>query len=84
MPRILCPSAFVPPGFHVENAVQDGGITIITVRHTSKTSRCPNCAVIAERVHSRYGVIAESSQNPTLSSVEWLGPWVSEGPEGIL
>jgi transposase len=54
MPRILCPSAFVPPGFHVENAVQDGGITIITVRHTSKTSRCPNCAVIAERVHSRY------------------------------
>ena len=54
MPQHLCPSAFVPPGFRVENAVQEGVVTIITVRHTSKSSRCPNCAVIAERVHSRY------------------------------
>jgi transposase len=54
MPRSLHPAAFVPPGFHVENAVQDGAITIITVRHTSKSSQCPGCATIAERVHSRY------------------------------
>jgi len=54
MPRSLRPSTFVPPGFHVENAVQDGGIAIITVRPTSKKSGCPSCAVIAERVHSHY------------------------------
>jgi hypothetical protein len=54
MPRSLHPSAFVPPGFHVENAIHDGATTIITVRPTSKSSRCPNCAAIAERVHSRY------------------------------
>jgi len=54
MPRSLRPSAFVPPGFHVENAIHDGATTIITVRPTSKSSRCPNCAAIAERVHSRY------------------------------
>ena len=47
MPRSLQPSAFVPPGFHVENAVHDGALTIITVRHTSKASRCPSCAMIA-------------------------------------
>jgi transposase len=54
MPHSLRPAAFVPAGFHVENAVQDGAITIITVRHTSKSSQCPGCATIAERVHSRY------------------------------
>ena len=41
MPRSFRPSAFVPPGFHVENAVHDGGITIITVRPTSKYKRMP-------------------------------------------
>ena len=54
MPRSLRPAAFVPPGFHVENAVQDVAITVITVRHTSKSSQCPGCATIAERVHSHY------------------------------
>ncbi|PPD10125.1 MAG: transposase [Methylocystis sp.] len=54
MPRSLHPAAFVPPGFHVENAVQDGAITVITVRHTSKSSQCPGYATIAERVHSHY------------------------------
>lgn len=44
----------MPPGFHVENAVQDGALTTITVRHASKTSRCPSCAATADRVHSRY------------------------------
>lgn len=53
MPRTLRPSTIVPPGFRVED-IQDGAITMITVRHTSPTSQCPNCAVIAERVHSRY------------------------------
>lgn len=54
MPCSLRPSAFVPAGFHVESAVHDGGITTITVRHTSKTSQCPSCAATAERIHSRY------------------------------
>ena len=54
MPHNLRPSAFVPPGFHVENAVQDGALTTITVRHASKTSRCPSCAATANQVHSRY------------------------------
>lgn len=54
MLRSLRPSAFVPPGFHVESAVQDGAMAVITVRHVSKTSRCPDCAAITERIHSRY------------------------------
>ena len=54
MPRSLRPSAFVPAGFHVENAIHDGAITIITVRPTSKSSRCPTCTADAERIHSRY------------------------------
>jgi len=54
MPSILCPSALVPPGFHAESAVHHGAMTVITVRYKSKASRCPDCAAIAERVHSRY------------------------------
>ena len=54
MPRNLRPSAFLPVGFQVENAIHDGDITIITVRSTSRSSRCPKCAANAERVHSRY------------------------------
>ncbi len=54
MPRNLRPSAFLPVGFQVENAIHDGEITIITVRSTSRSSRCPKCAANAERVHSRY------------------------------
>nr|WP_245257209.1 transposase family protein [Methylocystis rosea] len=50
----LAPSAFVPAGFHVENAIHDGAVTIITVRPTSKSSRCPTCTADAERIHSRY------------------------------
>lgn len=48
------PRPFVHPGFHVKNAVQNGAITIIMVRHTSKSRQCPGCATIAERVHSDY------------------------------
>jgi transposase len=29
-------------------------MTAITVRHMIKTSRCPDCTAIAERIHSRY------------------------------
>ncbi|PNG24182.1 ISL3 family transposase [Methylocella silvestris] len=52
--RSLRPSAFVPPGFSVESAVHDGAMTVITVRHMSKSSRCPDCEAITERIHSRY------------------------------
>ncbi len=54
MSRTLYPSTIVPPGFRVESAVNDGAVTIITVRHTGKSSSCPGCAADAERVHSRY------------------------------
>ena len=54
MSRTLHPSTIVPPGFRVESAVDDGAVTIITVRHTGKSSSCPGCAADAERVHSRY------------------------------
>jgi transposase len=54
MLRSFRPSAFVPRGFHVESAVHDGAMTVITIRHMIKTSRCPDCAAIAERIHSRY------------------------------
>ena len=54
MLRSFRPSAFVPPGFHVESAVHDGAMTVITVRHMIKTSRCPDCTAIAECIHSRY------------------------------
>jgi hypothetical protein len=54
MLRSLRPSAFVPPGFHVESAVHDGAMTVITVRHMIKTSRCLDCTAIAERIPSRY------------------------------
>ena len=45
---------------------------------------------ISDRMHRRMKnfrrirVIAESSQNPTLSGVEQLGPRASEGTEGVL
>ena len=54
MSRTLHPSTIVPPGFRVESAVDDGAVTIITVRDTGKSSSCPGCAADAERVHSRY------------------------------
>ena len=54
MSRTLHPSTILPPGFRVESAVDDGAVTIITVRHTGKSSSCPGCAADAERVHSRY------------------------------
>lgn len=54
MQQILRPSALVPPGFMVESAVCDGGGTVITVRHMSKTGVCPTCGATSERIHSRY------------------------------
>ena len=54
MPRNLHPSTFVPPGFRVESAVDDGETTIITMRHMGLSSSCPDCAAASDRVHSRY------------------------------
>jgi transposase len=54
MPQSLHPSTIVPPGFRIESAVDDGAVTIITVRHAGKSNPCPGCSADAERVHSRY------------------------------
>jgi transposase len=54
MARTLRPSDFVPRGFHVESAADDGAMIVITVRPTSKTGRCLDCSAIATRVHSHY------------------------------
>ena len=52
--QALRPSALVPHGFEVANAVCDGATTVITVRHMSKANPCPSCGASSERVHSRY------------------------------
>jgi transposase len=54
MSRNIHPTTFVPPGFCVESAVDDGAVMVITMRHMGKSSSCPGCAATAERVHSRY------------------------------
>lgn len=54
MSRTPHPSTIVPPGFRVESIVDDGDVTVITVRHMGHSSSCPGCAADAERVHSRY------------------------------
>ena len=47
-------STLVPRGFAAESAVFGDTGTLITVRHARKTSACPRCGRISERVHSRY------------------------------
>src|SRR5436190_17545020 len=54
MQQALRPSALVPLGFVVENATCDGATTVITVRHASRSSPCPECGTSSERIHSRY------------------------------
>jgi transposase len=47
-------SELVPPGFAADNALSDGGGTVITIRATNEYSQCPSCGVASGRVHSRY------------------------------
>lgn len=54
MVQALRPSALVPRGFVVEEAVGDDGGALITVRPLSRSNACPGCGTISERVHSRY------------------------------
>src|SRR3954449_13219333 len=54
MQHALRPSALVPPGFEAVSAVSDGGMTVITVCHSSRASPCPGCGARSGRVHSRY------------------------------
>jgi len=54
MQRTFRPSALVPPGFAVDEAVFDGATAVITVRSTAAGSFCPGCGGISRRVHSRY------------------------------
>jgi len=54
MQQALWPSAIVPRGFVVENAVSDGAATVITVHGTSTAGTCPGCGRSSARIHSRY------------------------------
>jgi hypothetical protein len=54
MARTLRLSDFVPRGFRVESAVDDGARIVVTLHPTSETSSCPDCGTIAARIHSRY------------------------------
>lgn len=48
------PSALVPAGTVVEDARQEGEVTVITVRAAASEAACPSCGALARRVHSRY------------------------------
>ena len=54
MQQGLRPSALVPRGFIVDEAVNDGGGALITMRPRAKASICPECGTSSERIHSRY------------------------------
>jgi transposase len=54
MARTLRPSDFVPRGFRVESAADDGAMIVVTLHPTNETSSCPDCGTIATRIHSRY------------------------------
>ena len=54
MQHALRSSALVPDGFLVESATCDVGIALITIRPVCKTSSCPKCGAISDRIHSRY------------------------------
>lgn len=50
----LRPSAVVPCGFVVESVVCENRAAVMTVRHASEASACPDCGTSSKRVHSRY------------------------------
>jgi len=53
MQQTVRASALVPRGFIVNDTINDGGGTVITVRPASKASACPGCGMRSDRVHSR-------------------------------
>ena len=54
MQNALRPSSLVPAGFAVTSAASAGPVTIVEVRSTGASSRCPACGAASRRVHSRY------------------------------
>jgi len=54
MPQGLRPSALVPRGFAVDGISSDGSDLVIAVRAVGRANKCPGCATISERIHSRY------------------------------
>lgn len=48
------PSALVPAGMIVEDARQEGGVTVITVKATAGEAACPVFGALASGGHSRY------------------------------
>ena len=54
MARSLRPSALVPVGLVVDDVGIDGGLMVIAVRSGAGDAACPDCGIVARRVHSRY------------------------------
>ena len=54
MARSLRPSALVPAGLAFDGVRFGGAVTEITVRSGAADAQCPDCGVVASRVHSRY------------------------------
>ncbi len=47
-------SSLVPSGFVVEGVEIERVGPVITVRPAGKTSQCPGCGAVSDRIHSRY------------------------------
>ena len=54
MARRLSPSALIPAGLVMQDAVVERATTVITVRSGTAQAACPECGASAGRVHSRY------------------------------
>jgi len=54
VPHPLRASALVPRGFVVEDATNEDGGALVTVRSAAEASACPGCGLQSGRVHIRY------------------------------
>jgi len=52
VPQPLRASALVPRGFVVEDATNEDGGALITVRSAAEVSACPGCGLQSGRVHT--------------------------------
>ena len=64
MQHAFRPSALVPPGFTVEEAVFDGATAVITVRSTATARVCPGCGGGSRRVYSHYAAAWQTCRLP--------------------
>jgi transposase len=54
MRHVFRATALVPRGFVVDETMSDGSELLIAVRPIAKTSACPGCRTLSQRIHSRY------------------------------